>query len=62
VTCICFDCDHDFYSEEPSKGLTDRIIKDHTIITDEEELQEAEDELKRQTEEDGDRRIQGNVR
>jgi hypothetical protein len=56
ITCKCLDCGQDFYIEEPPDGLADRLIEEDTMIEDEEELQAAEDELKRQNEEDGDHR------
>ena len=55
LTCRCLDCGRDFYTQEPADRLAeDAIITDETI--NEEELRAAEDELKRQTEEDGDHR------
>ncbi|MFC1968483.1 hypothetical protein ACFLVX_03740 [Chloroflexota bacterium] len=55
LTCRCLDCGRDFYSEAPSEGLPDEMIDDQ-IIADEEELHAAEDELKRQVEDESDRR------
>jgi len=55
VTCRCFACGKDFYVPEPITGVsTDSIVTDDGI--DFEELRLAEEELKRKTEEDDDRR------
>lgn len=55
ITCRCFDCRRDFYSQEPPGGITeDAILYDDAI--DEEELQAAEEELRRQMAEEKDRR------
>ncbi len=55
-TCHCYDCGRDFYSEEPQEGLSVEALADDEIIENQEELRMAEDEIKRQIEEDGDRR------
>ena len=55
-TYRCFDCNLDFYGEEPQEGITDEIITDGCLIDDEEALRAAEEEIKRQVEEDEDRR------
>ncbi len=57
MTCRCFDCGRDFYTEEPPGGLTEEAFQGDAIIDDEGELQAAEDELRRQIEEEDDRRF-----
>ncbi len=57
VTCRCFDCGRDFYTEEPPGGLSQEAFRDEAMIDDEGELQAAEDELRRQIEEEDDRRF-----
>ena len=42
--------------EEPREGLADEVITDNEIVDNEEELRAAEDELRRNVEDDGDRR------
>jgi hypothetical protein len=56
LTCKCLECGRAFYSEAPSKGPPDEAIMDDQIISDEEELRAAEEEIKRELEEGGDRR------
>jgi hypothetical protein len=56
VTCRCYDCGQDFYVEEPSGGLDIEAAVGDEIVADEEALQEAEDELRRQIDEEDDRR------
>lgn len=60
MTYRCFDCGRDFYGEEPQGGITDEALADGQAIDDEEALREAEDELKRQVEEEDDRRYKPN--
>ena len=55
LTYRCCDCGLEFYGEEHKGGITDEVIADDHIIDDEEELRAAEDEVKRETEEDGNR-------
>lgn len=57
MTCRCFDCGQDFYTEEPEGGIPDEAVKDNALIDNEDELQAAENELRRQVEEDDDRRF-----
>jgi len=45
-----------FYGEEPQNGIIDEITSDDPAVDDKEQLRAAEDEIRRQTEEDGDRR------
>lgn len=42
--------------EEPFEGLADEVMADNEIIDNEEELRAAEDELKRNVEDNRDRR------
>jgi hypothetical protein len=56
ITCRCFDCGNEFYMEEPPQGLTEYFLSDDSLIDDEEALQAAETELKRQADEEGDHR------
>ena len=55
VTCRCAGCGRDFYAEEPTGGLPDEIIG-YQPIDDEEALLAAEEEVKREADEDGDHR------
>ena len=56
ITCKCLECGHDFYSEAPSQGLPDEVTMDNHMIAHEEELRTAEEEIRRELEEGGDRR------
>lgn len=56
VTCRCLDCGKDFYAEEPREGLDIEAITGDETVEDEEALRAAEDELKRQVDEENDRR------
>jgi hypothetical protein len=56
LTYRCLDCGLDFYAKEPQGGVSDEILKDDHIIDDAEALRAAEEELKRQAEEDDDSR------
>jgi hypothetical protein len=56
LTYRCFDCGLEFYGEELQGGIVEKIMADGSIIDDEEELRAAEDEVRREIEEDGDRR------
>ena len=49
--CRCADCGRDFYAGEPPEGIPEEILSN-----DEDELREAEAEIKRQADEDGDHR------
>lgn len=51
----CRSCGREFYAEEPPGGA-DGLVTDDRMIEDEDELRAAEEELKRRTDEDGDRR------
>ena len=58
LTYRCFDCGLDFYREEPDEEVTDKLIREAEgrVVDDDEALREAEEEIKRQLEEDDDRR------
>jgi predicted nucleic acid-binding Zn-ribbon protein len=56
LTYRCMDCGQDFYRDEPNEGIADDILDNDEVIDDEEALRAAEEEIKRQIEEDGDRR------
>jgi hypothetical protein len=56
LTYRCLDCGLDLYAKEPKGRVSDEILKDDNIIDDAEALRAAEEELKRQAEEDDDRR------
>ena len=56
LTYRCLGCGLDFYGEEPQEGITDESTEGDDIIDDEEALQAAEEELKRQVEEERDMR------
>lgn len=56
VTCRCFGCGRDFYSEDSRKGTDEGSADDDRLIDDEEALRAAEEELKKQIDESGDHR------
>jgi hypothetical protein len=56
LTCRCLTCGRDFYADEPAGGLPAEVLEHDSIIDDEEELRAAEEELKKRTEDDRDRR------
>ena len=56
LTYKCLDCGQNFYAQGPKNGISEENLEDGPIIDDEEALRAAEKELKRQTEEDDDRR------
>lgn len=55
-TCKCLSCGRDFYTEEPDLGLLDAGETGDVLIDDEEELHAAEEKLKKEVEDEGDRR------
>ena len=55
VTCRCRDCGRDFYSDEIKAAEAQAAAEDR-MIDDEEALHAAEEELKRKTDENDDRR------
>ena len=56
LTYRCLDCGRDFYGEEPQLEIIDELVSDVQVIDDEEALREAEEEIRRETEADDDRR------
>jgi hypothetical protein len=56
LTCRCLTCGRDFYADEPPEGLLSEVLEHDSIIDDEEELRAAEEDLKKRTEDDRDRR------
>lgn len=56
LTYRCLACDRDFYAAEPSGGVNEEAMAENQEIDDEAALRAAEEDLKRQTEEDDDRR------
>lgn len=57
ITCRCLDCGKDFYAEEPLPESRISVIEDDRIVENEAELQAAEEELKREIEDEDDRRF-----
>lgn len=57
ITCKCLDCGREFYIEEPTQDIEESFFSDESFIADEDELLAAEEELKRQTDEEDDRRF-----
>ena len=57
ITCKCLDCGREFYVEEPPEGVTEEALSDNSLIDNEEELRAAEEELKREIEDENDRRF-----
>ena len=56
LTCRCLDCGQEFYADAPREGLPEEVLQHDGIPDDEDALREAEEELKRQIDESGDRR------
>jgi hypothetical protein len=56
LTYKCLDCGQNFYAKEPNGGISEETLEDGPIVDDEDVLRAAEEDLKRQTEEDDDRR------
>jgi len=56
LTYKCLDCGQNFYTQEPKGGINEANLEDGPIVDDEETLRAAEEELKRQTEKNDDRR------
>ena len=57
VTCNCLDCGKEFYIEEQKPDIDKFILSDDSFVADEDELLAAEEELKRQIDEEDDRRF-----
>ena len=56
LTCRCTDCGKDIYLEDPADVEINGLIDDDAAVDDEDALLRAEEELKRQIEENDDRR------
>ena len=56
ITCRCLDCGQVFYLEGTQQELIEEILSDDEMFNDEEELRAAEDELKRQADDESDHR------
>jgi hypothetical protein len=56
LTYRCLDCGSDFYAEELQEGVIEGTLSEDLVIDDEETLHEAEEKLKKEAEEDNDRR------
>ena len=56
VICKCLDCGREFYIEEPIQDIEMIFPLDDSFIADEDELLAAEEELRRQIDEEDDRR------
>jgi hypothetical protein len=61
LTYRCLGCGRDFYIEEPLQNIGETFMSDNSIIDDEDELRAAEEELKRQVDEEDDRRFKPNM-
>ena len=57
MTCKCQDCGSEFYIEDPRQDVIESFLSDESFIADEDELLAAEEELRRQTDEEDDRRF-----
>jgi hypothetical protein len=57
VTCRCLNCGQDFYVDEPEAGIPEKILTGNELINDEEALHAAEEELRREIEDNDDRRF-----
>ena len=55
LTCRCLDCGQDFYAEAPPDGTQFETPEDERLIDNEEELKAAEEELKKEVEDEDDR-------
>jgi hypothetical protein len=60
VTCRCSNCGRDFYTEEPQEGLPEEVLSHDRMIDDEDELHAAEEEMRRQADDEGDHRYKLN--
>src|SRR5512143_1398059 len=55
LTCHCANCGQDFYTDEQA-GLVEQALTDRDTVDDEEALREAEEDLRRRADEEGDHR------
>ncbi len=60
VTCRCADCGRDFYTEEPQEGLPEEVLSNDGMIYDKDELRAAEEEVRREADEEGNHRYKLN--
>jgi hypothetical protein len=56
ITCRCLDCGRDFYSDEVEAARA-QAESENRMVDDAEALRQAEEELKRKTDEEDDRRF-----
>jgi DNA-directed RNA polymerase subunit RPC12/RpoP len=56
LTYRCSECGNDFYADEPPGGASDESVSGNGLIDDEQAFRAAEEELKRQTDQEDDRR------
>lgn len=54
MTCQCLTCKRDFYADVQDAAIDVQIERDDRLIDDEDALQAAENELKRQADEEND--------
>jgi hypothetical protein len=57
VAYRCSGCGRDFYTDEPQRGTGADLLSGNGLIDDEQALRAAEEELKKQIEEEDDRRF-----
>ncbi len=58
LTCRCQDCGQDFYADVPNDEIMEQVIENNRMVDDEEALRAAENELKREIDEQNDHRFQ----
>ena len=56
LTCRCFDCGKDFLVEEQAAVIQEKTVPGEEFIDNPDELEMAEEEIKREIEESGDHR------
>jgi Zn finger protein HypA/HybF involved in hydrogenase expression len=61
VTCKCLECGQDFYIESTLLNIEEMLPSDESIIENEDALTIAEEELKRQADEENDHRFKRNM-
>ena len=54
ATCRCLKCGRNFYVAEPKQGFKETDLTDDRIVEDEDELRAAEEELKKQADDEDD--------
>ena len=60
MTCRCLNCKRNFYAEKQQQGIEVAIPLDDRVVDDEDELGAAEEEIRRQAEDEGDHRYKLN--